>query len=219
MSLPTPLALQDSRYAPCKSGNPLSQEIWLLHGYASHQDDLFGFAPYLSKEFAIRSLRATHPLDFGGYAWYALSFDDQGIRQTNEEEAQASMERVAEALRWHAEAFPEAPRPILMGFSQGGILSNALRTRYPDLVRGIAAVASYFPVEWSCLGQVASNLPHWAAVGTEDGVVPAQMSLPSYETARVIHGMDVDVHTYPMPHTISPACFTDLLQWFRQVSA
>ncbi len=32
-------------------------------------------------------------------------------------------------------------------------------------------------------------------------------------------GMAVDVHTYPMPHTISPACFTDLLQWFRQVSA
>jgi len=219
MSLPTPSALEHSRYAPCTSGNPFAQEIWLLHGYASHQDDLFGFAPYLSKEFAIRSLRATYPLDFGGYAWYALSFDGQGIRQTNEEEALASMERVAEALRWHANAFPDAPRPILMGFSQGGILLNALRTRYPEWVRGIAAVASYFPVEWSCLGQVTSKLPHWAAVGTEDGVVPAQMSLPSYESARVVHGMHVDVHTYAMPHTISPACFTDLLQWFRQVSA
>jgi phospholipase/carboxylesterase len=215
MDLTAPDALRDSRFAPCKTEEANPQEIWLLHGYASHQDDLFGFAPYLSKTFAIRSLRATHPLDFGGYAWYALSFDERGIRHTNEEEARDSIERVADALRWHAHAFPESPRPILLGFSQGGILSNALATLYPDLIRSVAAIASYFPVEWAFIQSPLHPVPHWVAIGTEDGVVPSELSLPSYEKAREDFGIPLEVHTYPMPHTISPACFSDLLVWLK----
>ncbi len=213
-----PIALQDSRFAPCKTGADHAQEIWLLHGYASNQDDLFAFAPYLSHQFSVRSLRATYPLDFGGYAWYALSFDEKGIRQTSESEAHESMDRVAEALRWHKETFPDSSRPILVGFSQGGILCNALGLHCRELLHGVAAIASYFPVEWSGLGRTVENLPHWVAVGTEDGVVPAEMSLPSYAQAQEMFGISIEVNTYPMPHTISPTCFTELAEWLRKIS-
>ncbi|MDG1252555.1 MAG: alpha/beta fold hydrolase [Schleiferiaceae bacterium] len=216
MQHPSPIALLDSRFEPCKSGELHPQEVWLLHGYASNQDDLFGFAPYLSKAFSVRSLRATQPLDFGGYAWYALSFDEQGIRHTNEQEALRSIDRVAEALHWYALEHPDSPRPILVGFSQGGILSNAIATKYPELIKAVAAIASYFPVEWSFLEAPVSPVPHWLAIGSEDGVVPTTLSLPSFEKAKSKFGIPLEIKTYPMPHTISPACFNDLVSWLKK---
>ncbi|MFM1884418.1 MAG: hypothetical protein RL168_602 [Bacteroidota bacterium] len=216
----SPLALQDSRYAEVKDGRAHAQEIWLLHGYASHQDDLHGLAPYLTKQFTVRSLRATYPLDMGGYAWYSLSFDTNGVRQVDSPEAFSSVERVKLALEWHAEAFPHSPRPILVGFSQGGILSNAIGYNHPHLVRGIAAIASYFPWEWEGhqAQPTSTTLPFWAAIGSEDGVVPASLSVPTYERAQSEKGMNLTFKTYPMPHTISPACFADLNQWLVQLS-
>ena len=217
----SPTALQDSRYAEVKDGRGHAQEVWLLHGYASHQDDLHGLAPYLTKNFTVRSLRATYPLDMGGYAWYSLSFDANGVRQVDSPEAFSSVKRVKLALEWHAAEFPLSPRPILVGFSQGGILCNAIGYNHPHLVRGVAAIASYFPWEWDGHeGQAESlKLPFWAAVGTEDGVVPASLSLPTYERGQKKEGLNLEVKTYPMPHTISPACFADLHTWLLEVAA
>ncbi len=145
---PSPTALQDSRYAEIKDGRAQAQEVWLLHGYASHQDDLHGLAPYLTKNFTVRSLRATYPLDMGGYAWYLLSFDANGVRQVDSPEAFSSVERVN--WRWNGMplSFHNLHALFSWDFSQGGILSNAIGYNHPHLVRGVAAIASYFPWEW-----------------------------------------------------------------------
>ena len=57
-----------------KLRKPLKKEattpiLFLLHGYGSHEEDLFSFANYLPEEYLIISLRAPLSLGFGGFAW------------------------------------------------------------------------------------------------------------------------------------------------------
>ena len=217
MSEALPLVFHESRIQEIKSAIENPQEIWLLHGYGSHQDDLFGFAPYLSKDYRIRSLRPPHPIGGGGFAWYELSFDFQGIRKTNEEEAQASIMRIAEGLAWHQREYPLAPRPVLFGFSQGGILANAMASLHPGLMRAVISIASYYPLEWTFLSHNRPAIPQFAAVGTEDGVVQSTLSLPSYDRAQREFGRELTVKSYPMPHTISTSCFRDVMAWLKDL--
>ncbi len=37
--------------------------------------------------------------------------------------------------------------------------------------------------------------------------------------AQKKEGLNLEVKTYPMPHTISPACFADLNTWLLEVAA
>ena len=47
----------------------------LLHGYGSHEQDLFSFAEELPHQLRIVSLRAPQSMGFGAYCWYEINFD------------------------------------------------------------------------------------------------------------------------------------------------
>ncbi|MBQ0768295.1 MAG: phospholipase, partial [Bizionia sp.] len=58
----------------------------LLHGYGSDENDLFSFATELPKELCIISARAPYPMEPYGNAWYAINFDaDKGKWSDNEQ--------------------------------------------------------------------------------------------------------------------------------------
>jgi hypothetical protein len=62
--------------------NPL---IVLIHGYGSNEEDLFSFAAELPDEYYLVSARAPYNLQYGSYAWYAINFDaDQNKFSDNE---------------------------------------------------------------------------------------------------------------------------------------
>ena len=48
----------------------------LLHGYGSNERDLFSFAEELPEELLIVSAQAPYEMGHGGYAWYAINFDN-----------------------------------------------------------------------------------------------------------------------------------------------
>ena len=192
------------------------QEIWFLHGYASNEADLYALESYFGDEYLIRSLRASHSLPTGGFAWYGLDFDASGLKKSNLQEAQDSINSIKDALNWHKVTHPNSPRPILLGFSQGGIMANALGYSLSDELSAVVSIASYFPLEWDFLKQLSNQVKYFAAVGTEDIVVPSGKSLPSYTKAQNSHGIDLQVKTYPMPHTISQACFSDVLRFITE---
>ena len=48
----------------------------LLHGYGNNEEDLFSFAEELPDNLLIISAQAPYPMDYGGYAWYAINFDN-----------------------------------------------------------------------------------------------------------------------------------------------
>tara|TARA_Y100000385_G_C13007749_1_gene600230 strand:+ start:487 stop:1149 length:663 start_codon:yes stop_codon:yes gene_type:complete len=192
------------------------QEIWLLHGYASNESDLYALESYFGKKYLIRSLRAPFQIPTGGFAWYGLDFDTGGLKESNLKQAQESAIRIKDALDWHKESHPSSPRPILLGFSQGGIMANALGYSLFDELSAVVSIASYFPLEWDFLKQSSNKVKYFAAVGTDDIVVPAEKSLPSYTKAQNYHGIDLQLKTYSMPHTISQACISDVLRFISE---
>ncbi|MFM6997698.1 MAG: alpha/beta hydrolase [Bacteroidota bacterium] len=186
------------------------REVWFLHGYGSHEGDLFGLARLLPRDWTVRSLRAPRPLEHGGFAWYDLHFDAQGVRHMDATQVRESMDSLIEALE-HSEA-----KPVLLGFSQGGIIANALALSRPELISGCVAVASYAPMEWF-QGDVIWNpdpgLPHLAVVGDEDGVIPPELSVPSYERAQE-RGATLSVQRFRMGHGIAPDSWQAITSWF-----
>ncbi len=188
------------------------QDLWFLHGYGSHEDDLFGLARLLPNDWTARSLRAPHATAHGGYAWYDLHFDANGVRHTDPGQVRESLDALIHELTIAAQ------KPILFGFSQGGILANALALSRPDLISGCVAVASYAPMEWfdgEVIGTPDATLPHLAIVGDEDGVIPPSHSLPSYERARSF-GANIEVQRFRMGHGIAPESWQAISAWLTR---
>ena len=59
----------------------------LLHGYGSDENDLFSFAPELSEELFIISLKAPYQLQPYGNAWYAINFDANNDKWSDNDQA------------------------------------------------------------------------------------------------------------------------------------
>ena len=133
----------DLAHSCWRSAQGLAQkELWFLHGYASDENDLFGLARLIQADWNVRSFRAPRPLPTGGYAWYDLHFDSQGVRQVGMDQVEETVSELRVLLE------QAALKPILFGFSQGGIIANALAASNPELLSGCVAVASYFPSDW-----------------------------------------------------------------------
>lgn len=104
-----------------REGRPL---LVLLHGYGSHEGDLFGLAPYLPPEFVVAAVRAplSPPFPAPGWSWYPIEGLD-GRRS-------GDVTRAAERFIEWADAASSGSPVGLLGFSQGGAISlQALRLR------------------------------------------------------------------------------------------
>lgn len=110
-----------SAEAPDRAGRPL---LVLLHGYGSHEGDLFGLLPYLPPEFAVAAVRAPLAMPFPspGHAWYPID------RPGGDPEIVTSA--ATRFIEWIDEAAGDAESVGLLGFSQGGAISvQAMRLR------------------------------------------------------------------------------------------
>lgn len=188
-------------------------ELWLLHGYGSHEGDLFALSPAL-EEFEIRALRAPIDIIPTGHAWYSLSFDHVGMKTEDLGEAAGSLEMLIDALNEHQLKHPERQRPYILGFSQGGILANALAWKRPDLVSAVVSICSYMPWNWPFLMDHTPGelCPVYGAFGTHDGVIQPEISIKSYEILEE-RNPDLVWKGYPMAHTIHPSAFQDVKTW------
>ena len=104
-----------------RAGRPL---LVLLHGYGSHEGDLFSLAPALPLSPVIASLRA--PMTAGsGNAWFPLSFE------TDQQELEPNADAAADAvLDWLDTT--QATSIGLLGFSQGGATALQLLRLSPE---------------------------------------------------------------------------------------
>ena len=79
--------------------------LFLLHGYGSHEEDLFSFANYLPDDYLVISLRAPISLDFGGFAWYSIHFDQDQKKWSDDEEAIAAQKIILHNIDFHLKQF------------------------------------------------------------------------------------------------------------------
>ena len=196
-----------------KDKNPL---LLLLHGYGSNEEDLFSFATELPEEYCIISVRAPYNLQPYGHAWYAINFDADQNKFSNNEEAIVSRDKIMDFLD---EIIPmyniDQDDVTLIGFSQGSILSYAIGLSYPERIRRIVAMSGYLNTDLIVDGFREKNFDNFTVFcshGSQDQVVPVEwgrMAKPALEAMNI----DVTYKEYPMGHGVSPQNFRDFLGW------
>jgi phospholipase/carboxylesterase len=196
--------------------NPL---LLLLHGYGSNEQDLFSFASELPEEYYIVSARAPYDLTYGSYAWYAINFDADQNKFSDNDQAIISRDIVAGFIDELVSNYPiDANNVTLIGFSQGTILSYAVALSYPEKVQRVVAMSGYINpeiLEKNYLKNSFSNLQLFASHGTADQVIPVEWGRKAKPFLENL-GINVTYKEYPIGHGVSPQNFYDFKNWLSE---
>lgn len=193
--------------------NPL---LLLLHGYGSNEEDLFSFASELPDEYYIVSARAPYNLMYGSYAWYAINFDADQNKFSDNEQAASSRDLIAHFIDELVINYPIDPTNVtLIGFSQGTILSYAVALSYPEKVQRVVAISGYVNQEIldeNYLRNSFTNLKIFASHGTVDQVIPVEWGRKAKPFLENL-GINTTYKEYPIGHGVSPQNFYDFKNW------
>ena len=180
----------------------------LLHGYASHEGDLFGLSPRLPLGPVIASLRAPEP-ENGGWAWFPRTSGHAGDPDP------AVVDDAASAvLDWLDTV--ENTSVSLLGFSQGAAVALQLLRLAPTRFSATVALSGFLARgEKASDSQLeASRPPVFLGRGTLDRVIPedaiarTEAWLPEHSTltSRIYEGL---------AHGVSPAELVDVNSFLR----
>lgn len=196
--------------------NPL---LLLIHGYGSNEQDLFSFATELPNEYYIVSVRAPYDIQYGSYAWYAINFDADQNKFSDNEQAKTSRDLIAKFIEELTASYPiDAKNVTLIGFSQGTILSYAVALSYPEKVQKVVAMSGYLNteiLEENYLKNSFSNLKIFAAHGTVDQVIPIEWARKAKPFLDNL-GINSTYKEYPIGHGVSPQEFNDFKNWLKE---
>ena len=196
--------------------NPL---LLLLHGYGSNEADLFSFAEELPENYYIISARAPYDMQYGSYAWYAINFDADQNKFSDNEQAKTSRDLIAKFIDELIQTYPiDANNVSLIGFSQGSILSYAVALSYPEKVQKVVAMSGYLNLDIvteDYLKNTFSNLKIFASHGTVDQVIPVEWAR---KTPAILEnlGIAVTYKEYPVGHGVAPQNFYDFKNWLLE---
>ena len=191
-----------------RAGRPL---LVLLHGYGSHEEDLFGLASFLPEEFVIAAVRAplSPPFPAPGWSWVPI----EGLHARRGEAVTAATERL---LTWLDEQ-TDAPTIGLLGFSQGAVIAlQALRlqpTRFAFAV-ALAGFVADEPVPTDA-ALAAVRPPVFWGRGARDEVIPEERIA---HTSQWLPGhVDLSGRVYPgLAHSVSQDELDDVVLFLRQ---
>lgn len=196
--------------------NPL---LLLLHGYGSNEEDLFSFASELPDNYFIVSARAPHPLPPYGNAWYAIDFDANMNKFSNDEQAIESRDLIVEFIDELIQKYPiDSTKVNLIGFSQGAILSYAIALSYPEKVNKIVALSGYFNQNIMKDGYENndfSKLSFFISHGTVDQVIPVEWARKNSEVLNLLK-VSNEYHEYNVGHGVAPQNFYDFKDFLEK---
>lgn len=198
-----------------RAGRPL---IVLLHGYGSHEGDLFALAPGLPLDAVVAAPRA--PLRAGpGFAWWHIEELDNPPPGEVPADAMPTgvrkQDSVVDAttytfLDWLDGAAKDASTVSLVGFSQGGALSLQALRAAPGRFAAVVCLSGFVPpgdhVGDAELAQIRP--PVFWGRGTADQVIPPYAV---ERTAAWLPGhADADIRVYEgLAHAVSTEELTD----------
>lgn len=221
-ALLTDLALPYLAAAPADSKDkPL---IIFLHGYGSDERDLFGIKDELPADYTYLSVRAPGEVDGGGYKWFTQDTD-----QAEYEGVTSDVDKSTDLLRTFIEQATEKygtqpNKVILVGFSQGAMMSYQIGLQYPELVRGIAPLSGKILVALNSRlkpDERLKSLKVFIGHGSADSRVPYSGATEAQTVLENNLLISPEFHSYAgAGHTITSAEVGDLKRWVEaQLSA
>ncbi|MFC5195018.1 alpha/beta hydrolase [Bizionia hallyeonensis] len=202
-----------TRPSSLKENAPL---LILCHGYGSDENDLFSFASELPEELFIISLRAPQAMQPYGNAWYAINFDAEKGKWSDDEQAKESRDKISEFIDYACNTYPVNKDSVnLLGFSQGTILSYAVALTYPEKVKNIIALSGYINpniIPENPLGKDYSNLDFYCSHGSADQVIPVDWAR---QAPKFLNSLNIknQYAEFPVGHGVAPQNFYDFKKW------
>ncbi|OIQ23729.1 alpha/beta hydrolase-fold protein [Lacinutrix sp. MedPE-SW] len=200
------------RESSLKENAPL---LILFHGYGSDENDLFSFATELPEELFIVSARAPYPMQPFGNAWYAINFDAEKGKWSDNEQAIKSRDLIASFIDEVIAKYPVNKDNVsLLGFSQGSILSYAVALTYPEKIRNIIALSGYVNSDLFEI-KTKDNYKHlsfYCSHGSVDQVIPVDWARQS---PKFLEALDIDYKysEFPVGHGVAPQNFYEFKDW------
>ncbi|NNC50197.1 MAG: alpha/beta fold hydrolase [Flaviramulus sp.] len=213
----TSLSLQHIiRESSLKENAPL---LIMLHGYGSDENDLFSFANELQEELFIISVKAPIAMQPFGNAWYAINFDAEKGKWSDNEQAKASRDLIMKFIDEVTVAYRVNKDNItLLGFSQGSILAYALALTYPEKVKNVIALSGYVNQDLlpdDLQNKNYSGLNFYCSHGSVDQVIPvdwARQTVPFLNDLNIKHKYS----EFPVGHGVAPQNFYELKEWLSK---
>jgi len=184
--------------------------VILVHGYGADGADLLGLAdplgPHLPDTVFVApnapNRCSGNPM---GYEWFPIPWLDG----SSEAEAQAGMSAAIEDLNGFVDAAiaaegVSADRTVLLGFSQGTMMSLHIAPRRASALAGVIGFSGRLLAPERLAKEVQSRPPILLVHGDRDDMVPPA-SMPETAEALRAAGFEVQTHVSPgMGHGIAP---------------
>ncbi len=176
--------------------------IVAVHGRAGTPESFGVFFATFPMPARVILPRAPEPLG-DGYTWFATRAAEGDTRAIAAGVAGAA-DRVAATLDLVVERFPTAGKPVVLGFSQGGMISYAVAVRHPTRIAAALPIGGFLPEPLVPTGREALP-PIVGFHGQADEVVALELDVAGVERLRAL-GNDVTLHVFPgVGHSIPPA--------------
>ena len=153
-----------------------------------------------------------------GYAWYAINFDAQQGKWSDDEQAKSSRDKIVAFIDEACATYAlDAERVTILGFSQGTILSYAVAISYPEKIKNVVALSGYINeaiLKEGYQEKDHSNLKIYASHGQVDQVIPPEWAQKAPEFLK---NLDID-HLYeefPVGHGVAPQNFHSFKKWLE----
>lgn len=188
----------------------------MCHGYGSDENDLFSFASELPKELFIISLRAPYPMQPFGNAWYAINFDANQNKWSDDEQAIKSRDKIAGFIDYACDKYPvNQDNVTLLGFSQGTILSYSVALTYPQKVKNVIALSGYInpnilPEDLN--SKDYAKLHFYCSHGSVDQVIPVEWARKTPEFLKALK-VEFTYSEFPVGHGVAPQNFYEFKKW------
>lgn len=189
--------------------------IVMLHGRAGSEDAMWIFSKTIPAGSIVAAPRGIKADPGGRFAWHPRQ-RDQWPPLNMFDDAVASLSRFIDSLPELYNANPE--QIVLMGFSQGAAAAYALAMAHPGLVKGIAGLVGFVPVNSAEAVETKAlkDLPIFMAVGLEDPYIPLSRTKGCAETV-IKSGARLTYNEYQTGHRLNAKGMRDLETWLKEL--
>jgi phospholipase/carboxylesterase len=187
-----------------------------FHGRAS--EPALPSRPFLGLETPVRVIFPRGPRRMGnGYTWLPVSAAG-GESEALVKALETRGAEVAAFLRRVQQRHPTQGKPIVIGFSQGAMLTFALALEHPDVLAAAYPLAGYVPPARIPAGpRPAVAYPAIRAMhGTHDPVLRLRRTREGVQELQR-RGFEIELHEFRgVKHEMSPRMYHVLKGWLRQ---
>ena len=206
-------------FKPSEVKDQNSPSVFFLHGFGSNMEDLFGLSPFFPKNWNCISLQATIPLQFNGWAWAEIDFENI-LKVQNPAQIIHHKEKIVESIDLSIQELNLDPNQIfILGYSQAAALSLHTGLTHPKKYKGISALSGYISInefENEIHYDLVKNLNVFMGNGRQDKIITLPLAQKTRDDISKLE-VKLNYKEYDVEHTISNDCLNDFLIWINTV--